>query len=143
MTFFEKLKTKAAELAQAGMEKSVELAQTGVAKSKVLAEIAKLKAANVSEKETIRKAYQELGRIYYAEKGSTPDAAYAASCARVTDAMEAIRANNEKIEALKDGEDEVAAAAEEAIVLDSDDFEVEADTEEVTEAAPQQEESVL
>lgn len=119
MAFFEEFKARAAELAQAG-----------VAKSKVLAEIAKLKAANLSEKETIHKAYLEMGRIYYAEKGSTPDAAYAASCARVSNAMAAIRANNAKIAELKDGETEpdaadAAEAAADAIVLDSSDFEVE------------------
>lgn len=125
MAFFEEFKARAAELAQAG-----------VAKSKVLAEIAKLKAANLSEKETIHKAYLEMGRIYYAEKGSTPDAAYAASCARVTGAMAAIRANNAKINELKEGENEPAAAADTAaetpaptgadtVVLDSSDFVVE------------------
>ncbi|MBE6957218.1 MAG: serine proteinase [Ruminococcaceae bacterium] len=120
MAFFEEFKARAAELAQAG-----------VAKSKVLAEIAKLKAANLSEKETIHKAYLEMGRIYYAEKGSTPDAAYAASCARVTDAMAAIKANNAKINELKEGENEsvvvtdTTAAADDAIVLDSSDFEIE------------------
>lgn len=116
MAFFEEFKARAAELAQAG-----------VAKSKVLAEIAKLKAANLSEKEIIHKAYLEMGRIYYAEKGATPDAAYASSCARVSDAMAAIKANNAKIAALKDSGDEAvasAAAAEGAIVLDTDDFAV-------------------
>ena len=118
MAFFEEFKARAAELAQAG-----------VAKSKVLAEIAKLKAANLSEKETIHKAYLEMGRIYYAEKGSTPDAAYASSCARVTTAMAAIKANNAKINELKEGESEIPTATEitevEVIAPDSSDFEVE------------------
>lgn len=118
MAFFEEFKARAAELAQAG-----------VAKSKVLAEIAKLKAANLSEKETIHKAYLEMGRIYYAEKGSTPDAAYASSCARVTMAMAAIKANNAKINELKEGESEIPTATEitevEVIAPDSSDFEVE------------------
>lgn len=118
MAFFEEFKARAAELAQAG-----------VAKSKVLAEIAKLKTANLSEKETIHKAYLEMGRIYYAEKGSTPDAAYASSCARVTKAMAAIKANNAKINELKEGESEIPTATEitevEVIDPDSSDFEVE------------------
>ncbi|MBQ3135667.1 MAG: serine proteinase [Oscillospiraceae bacterium] len=119
MAFFEEFKARAAELAQAG-----------VAKSKVLAEIAKLKAANLSEKETIHKAYLEMGRIYYAEKGATPDAAYASSCARVSDAMAAIKANNAKIKALKESDDaaaadDVPASAADTIVLDCSDFDVE------------------
>ena len=118
MAFFEEFKARAAELAQAG-----------VAKSKVLAEIAKLKAANLSEKETIHKAYLEMGRIYYAEKGSTPDAAYAASCARVRSAMANIKANNAKIADLKEGSEESAPApadeTTEPVVADVTDFEEE------------------
>ncbi len=115
MAFFEEFKARAAELAQAG-----------VAKSKVLAEIAKLKAANLSEKEVIHKAYLEMGRIYYAENRSNPGAAYAASCDRVTKAMAAIKENNAKIADLKAGEEgNTVAAADDVIVLNGDDFEVE------------------
>ena len=127
MAFFEEFKARAAELAQAG-----------VAKSKVLAEIAKLKAANLTEKETIHKAYLEMGRIYYAEKGATPDAAYAASCARVRNAMAAIKANNAKIADLKDGADEAAATptpeVEIAATPDADIFEVEVPVQDDTTA---------
>lgn len=54
-------------------EKAADLAQTGVAQSKRLAEIAKLKTANMGEEDTIKKAYIELGKLYYAEKGAAPD----------------------------------------------------------------------
>ena len=50
-------------------EKVTDLAQSGVAKSKQLAEIAKLKTSNMGEEDTIKKAYLELGRLYYAERG--------------------------------------------------------------------------
>ena len=118
MAFFEEFKMRAAELAQAG-----------VAKSKVLAEIAKLKAANLSEKEVIHKAYLEMGRMYYAENRSNPNAAYADHCARVTGARAAIRDNNAKITKLKEGEANTPDgsiaihAAEEAIVTDGYSFE--------------------
>ena len=46
-------------------EKVTDLAQSGVAKSKQLAEIAKLKTSNMGEEDTIKKAYLELGRLYY------------------------------------------------------------------------------
>ena len=59
MGFFDNFKEKAADLAQAG-----------VAQSKRLAEIAKLKTANMGEEDTIKKAYIELGKLYYAEKGA-------------------------------------------------------------------------
>ncbi len=117
MAFFEEFKARAAELAQ-----------TGVAKSKVLAEIAKLKAANLSEKETIHKAYLEMGRIYYAENRSNPGAAYAASCDRVTKAMATIKANNDRISSLKEGESDPVGSTPpttDVVIVDSSDFVVE------------------
>ena len=52
-------------------EKATDLMQAGAAQSKRLAEIAKLKTANMAEEDTIKKAYVELGKLYYAEKGAT------------------------------------------------------------------------
>jgi len=108
MGFFDNLKNKATDLAQAG-----------VAQSKRLGEIAKLKANNMAEEDTIKKAYIELGKLYYAEKGCAPEGAYAAACEKITAAKAAIEANNERIAELKDKDDdeiveEVAEAVEEA-----------------------------
>ena len=96
-------------------EKATDLAQAGVAQSKRLAEIAKLKTANMGEEDTIKKAYIELGKLYYAEKGAAPEAAYAASCEKITAATAAIEANNVRIAELKssaDDEVEVVARVE-------------------------------
>ena len=96
-------------------EKATDLAQAGVAQSKRLAEIAKLKTANMGEEDTIKKAYIELGKLYYAEKGAAPEAAYAASCEKLTAAKAAIEANNDRIAELKssaDDEVEVVARVE-------------------------------
>ena len=79
----------------------MDLAQAGVAQSKRLAEIAKLKMANLSEEDNIKKAYLEIGRLYYAEKGAAPDGAYAAACERITAARAAIEANKDRIAELK------------------------------------------
>lgn len=103
-------------------EKAADLAQTGVAQSKRLAEIAKLKTANMGEEDTIKKAYIELGKLYYAEKGAAPDGAYAAACEKITAAKAAIETNNDRIAELKDdgGEEksevveDIKAAVEEA-----------------------------
>jgi len=105
MAFFENLK-----------EKVTDLAQTGVAKSKKLAEIAKLKTANLGEEDTIKRAYCELGKLYYAEKGAAPEGGYAGACERITAAKAAIAANNARIEELKDANEEVATAAADAKV---------------------------
>lgn len=82
-------------------EKVTDLAQGGVAKSKQLAEIAKLKTSNMGEEDTIKKAYLELGRLYYAERGAAPEGAYAAACGRISQAKAAIETNNARIAELK------------------------------------------
>ena len=109
---FESLKDKAVVLAQSGVTKAKELTETGIAKAKELAdtgatrakeltEIGKLKVNNSAEQEAIRKAYSELGKLYYAERGSAPEAAYADACQRISDAMARISYNNERIADIK------------------------------------------
>ncbi len=96
-------------------DKATDLAQAGVAQSKRLAEIAKLKTANMAEEDAIKKAYIEIGKLYYAEQGATPDGAYAAACEKITASKAAIETNNERIAELKqpgDPEPEVQVEAE-------------------------------
>ena len=98
-------------------DRATDLAQAGVAQSKRLAEIAKLKTANMAEEDAIKKAYVEIGKLYYAEKGATPDGAFAAACERITASKAAIETNNERIAELKqpgDPEAEVEAELESA-----------------------------
>ena len=94
-------------------DKAADLAQAGVAQSKRLAEIAKLKMANMSEEDAMKRAYIEIGRLYYAEQGAAPDGAYAAACERITAAKAAIETNKERIAHLKQpgdpAEDEIVA----------------------------------
>lgn len=87
------------------MDKVSDLAQTGMAKSKQLAEIAKLKTANMSEEDAIKKAYLEIGKLYYAERGLTPEGAYVALCERITSSKCSIQENNARITELKEKED--------------------------------------
>ena len=93
--------TKAKELTGTGIAKAKELADTGAAKAKEVSEIGKLKVNNSAEQEAIRKAYSELGKLYYAERGSAPEAAYADTCQRITDALARISYNNERIADIK------------------------------------------
>ena len=96
-------------------DKATDLAQAGVAQSKRLAEIAKLKMANMAEEDAIKKAYIEIGKLYYAEQGASPDGAFAAACERVTASKAAIEANNDRIAELTqpgDPEPEVEAEIE-------------------------------
>jgi len=96
MAFFENLK-----------ERATGLAQSGVAKSKELAEIGKLKLDNADEENTIRKAYIEIGKLYYAERGMTPDAAYAALCEKITASKAKIEENNARIAAIRADDDTI------------------------------------
>ena len=98
-------------------EKATDLAQAGVAQSKRLAEIAKLKTSNMGEEDTIKRAYVELGKLYYAEHGAAPEGAYAAACEKITAAKAAIETNNDRIAELKSaGDEEETQAADEADV---------------------------
>ena len=115
-------------------EKATDLAQAGVAQSKRLAEIAKLKTANMGEEDTIKKAYVEIGKLYYAEKGFAPEGAYAAACEKITAAKAAIEANNDRIAELKDKDDEdddFQVVADPVVVSESEVTITEADFEEV------------
>ncbi len=125
MGFFDNLKDKADTL----KGKATDFAQAGVAQSKRLAEIAKLKTANMAEEDSIKKAYIELGKLYYAEKGLAPEGAYAAACEKITASKAAIEANNDRIAELKDTADdsEVEIVAEAHVVTANDTDEVTAD----------------
>lgn len=117
MAFFETLK-----------EKAVDLGRAGVAKSKDLAEITKLSMSNVSEEETIKKAYAEIGRIYYAERGMAPDAAYVALCEKISRAKANIEENKARIAELKESgkigdEDMPQSETVDAEEVSSEDFE--------------------
>jgi len=90
MAFFDELKDRA-----------MDLAQTGVAKSKQLAEIARLNMAIAAEEEAIKKAYIEIGKLYYAERGMAPDAAYVALCEKITGSRTTVEENRARIAELK------------------------------------------
>jgi hypothetical protein len=105
-------------------DRVTDLAQSGVAKSKQLAEVAKLKTNNMSEEDAIKKAYVEIGKLYYAERGMAPEGAYVALCEKITTAKTNIEANNARIAELREKED-----------LEDIDFEAEAEIVEVDDSA--------
>ena len=116
------------------MSRVTDLAQAGAAKAKELAEIAKLKVNNASEEDAIRKAYLEIGKRYYAERGMAPEEPYAFLCEKITASKEKIACNKQKIADIKAAnnlsDEEVPAdgAAEELAVV-----EVAAESEETVE----------
>ncbi|MCI7472808.1 MAG: serine proteinase [Clostridiales bacterium] len=111
MAFFDDLKDKATDLGRAGM-----------AKSKQLMEITKLSLNNSGEEDAIRKAYLEIGKLYYAERGGAPEPGYAALCQRITTAKINIEENKARIAQIKqDGvlsDEDISQAAAQAEVSD-------------------------
>ena len=83
------------------MSRVTDLAQAGAAKAREIAEIGKLKVNNAAEEDAIRKAYIEIGKLYYAERALAPEAPYAALCAKITASKEKIEYNNQKITDIK------------------------------------------
>ena len=55
--------------------------------------------------DTIRKAYIDLGKLYYAERGMAPEGAYAALCERITASNQKIEENRAKISEIKAAND--------------------------------------
>ena len=72
MGFSDNLTEMATDLAQSVAATSKRLAEAGVATSKRVAEIAKLSASNLAEEGGIKKAYVELGKLYYASTERLP-----------------------------------------------------------------------
>ena len=114
MGFFDSLKANANVL----KDKATDLAQTGAAESKRLAEIAKLKSANLSEENAIKKAYIEIGKLYYEQMAAAPGEDFAAACEKITAAKANIEANNDRIAELKKKDDELVDMPE-VICVDS------------------------
>ncbi len=86
-------------------QKLANVAQSGVNRSKQLAEIAKLRAANHAEEAAIKRAYIDIGNIYYAEHGDAPEGAYVALCSRISKSRDMIRRNMAQIEDIKSASD--------------------------------------
>lgn len=110
MALFEDFKKKANDIAQ----QAADLAQAGAARSRQLASVARLKAANLGEEDTIRKAYVELGKQYFAKYGEHPEDEFIAACTTIIEAQAAIAANNAVIEELLAKDIEEEAPVEEA-----------------------------
>ena len=97
----ENLPEKLSELAQTGVAKTKELFDAGMAKTKELTEIGRLKVDNASEQEVIKKAYLEIGKLYFAERGMDPEAPYSALCEKIAASKAKIDYNQERIADLK------------------------------------------
>lgn len=98
---FDNLKESVKDLAQTGVARAKEFTDVAIDKGKKLTEISKLKVQNASEQDAIKKAYVELGKLYYAERGAAPEPAYAALCEKIANSQAKIEYNNERIADMK------------------------------------------
>lgn len=83
------------------LEKVGDLAQTGIVKSTQVTEMAKLQISNMTEQENIKKLYIEIGKKYYTQYGSEPDALFQDQCLKIDQGKVAIRRNNLRIKELR------------------------------------------
>lgn len=130
-----------------------DVAQTAMNKAKSLSSIAKSNVSIFTEQEKLKKAYAELGKLYYRDyvTGEEPDdAEYIPVCAKITDLVKRIQELRESIEDAKtkserevviDDEDLEKAIAEELEDLNADLQDVEEDLAELEEERRELEEA--
>lgn len=73
-----------------------ELAWAGAAGAKRLGRAAGLAADTMARKDELRRAYEQLGRLWYSRNGRQPTQPYADLCARIARARSAIEENRAK-----------------------------------------------
>lgn len=83
-------------------EKTRDLAGTVADKAKDVSRIAKLNIEIAGEKETIKKAYTEIGKLYYETRKDDPDGFFAQLCEEITVSLGSITAKEAEIADIKE-----------------------------------------
>lgn len=92
---------KASVLAAKAAGKAKDLAAVAAVKTKQVSRVAKLNMDISAQRETVRKAYAELGRLYYEAHCEDPEEAFAQVCQEISLAKAAIAAKEEEIAQVK------------------------------------------
>lgn len=122
-------------------EKAGEAAQAAARKSKKLAEIAKANISIYSEEDKIKKAENELGKLYYRDYavGEEMDVAeYLPWCQRIDESKQTIADLRDYIEELKAEQVEMEQTDEEPVEEPSEETVLEADFVDAVPAEPQE-----
>lgn len=140
MSFLNKLKQQAGVAAQAAGT----VAQTAVQQTKTLAAIGRVKLAIASEEDKMKKAYTELGKLFYRDYEAQTEAEmtdYEPWCGKVADAKAQIQRLNEELEKLRAEEvpQSVAEEPEEVPAIELDLTVSAEDVPEETEESPAEE----
>lgn len=101
MSGFNDFMDKAGVLAVKAAEKAKDLANVAAEKTKQVSRVAKLNMDISAQRDTIKKAYAELGRLYYEAHREDPDGALAQVCQEIDMAQAAIKNLEEEIAAIK------------------------------------------
>lgn len=97
------------------------VAQTAMQQGKTLAAAGRIKLAIAAEEDKLKKAYVELGRLYYQDHELGAEAspeAYLPWCDKAADAKAQIERLNAELERLRSESDEETAAEEPALEVD-------------------------
>lgn len=101
MSKFDEFKENFGENVEFLAGRAVGLAKVAAEKTKVMAKIGKLNAEILGQKDNIRKAYQEIGKIYYDYFQLDPHEPMKETCAKIDAAMAVIADRQAEIEVLK------------------------------------------
>ena len=101
MAGFNDFMDMAGAFASKAAEKAKDLASVAAVKTKQVSRIAKLNMDISAQKDTIKKAYAEIGRLYYENHRDDPDPAVVQACQEVDTAKEAIARMEAEIAQLK------------------------------------------
>ena len=101
MANFDEIKQKTEETAEHIAAKSIELAKSAAEKTKLVARISKLNADVISEKDALRRAYLDLGKLYYEKFKDEPDETVAENCRRIASSLAVISQCREEIDQCK------------------------------------------
>ena len=102
-------------------DKATEVASTAVKKTKKLALISKTNIAILSLEDKIKKAYKELGKLYYRDYAvdeERDEAEYLPWCMKIDEAKQTIADLRDYIEQLKNDEDPIVTVEEDLEEVD-------------------------
>lgn len=113
---FDMFKKKAGAVA----DKSVLFAKKAADKAVVYAKVTKINTELISEKDKLRKAYQEIGKIYYELHKNSPETEFETAFETLEAVKNTIREKKAEIEALKaeNADADVCVDVDEDIIID-------------------------
>ena len=129
MSGFDDFVDKAGEIAAKAAEKAKDLAAVAAEKAREVSRVAKLNMDISAKRDVMKKAYGELGKLYFESHGTAPEEPFAQVCQEIELARTAIAEMEEEIARIKaDAEKNgIAEAADFEAVVDAtaEDAEVE------------------